>query len=100
MAEGGGGMVRMRGWTGVWNFLARGAWLVVLWLTLAWTVYGAGPRGHVDGGTERTVRNREGVEGVGGMRPKYWVPRERIRTQPIMCLLDSLVQVFYAFLQG
>ena len=31
MAEGGGGgVVRMRGWTGVWNFLARGAWLVVL----------------------------------------------------------------------
>ena len=39
MAEGGGGgVVRMRGWTGVWNFSARGAWLVVLWLTLAWTV--------------------------------------------------------------
>ena len=32
MAEGGGGVVRMRGWTGVWNFLARGAWLVVLWI--------------------------------------------------------------------
>ena len=43
-------------------------------------VYGAGPRGHVDGGTERIVRNREGVERVGGVRPKYWVPRERIRT--------------------
>ena len=63
-------------------------------------VYGAGPRGHVDGGTERTVRNREGVERVGGVRPKYWVPRERIRTQPIMCLVDSLVEVLYAFLQG
>ena len=63
-------------------------------------VYGAGPRGHVDGGTERTVRNREGVERVGGVRPKYWVPRERIPTQPIMCLVDSLVQVLYAFLQG
>ena len=63
-------------------------------------VYGAGPRGHVAGGTERTVRNREGVETVGGVRPKYWVPRERIRTQPIMCLVDSLVQVLYAFLQG
>ena len=63
-------------------------------------VYGPGPRGHVDGGTERTVRNREGVERVGGLRPKYWVPRERIPTQPIMCLVDSLVQVLYAFLQG
>ena len=40
MAEGGGGgVVRMRGWTGVWSFLARGEWLVVLWLTLAWTVF-------------------------------------------------------------
>ena len=63
-------------------------------------VYGTGPRGGVDGGTERTVRNREGVEWVGGVRPKYWVPRERIRTQPIMCLVDSLVQALYAFLQG
>ena len=63
-------------------------------------VYGVGPRGHVDGGTERTVRNREWVEMVGGVRPKYWVPRERIRTQPVMCLVDSLVQVLYAFLQG
>ena len=63
-------------------------------------VYRVGPRGHVDGGTESTVRNREGVEGVGGVRPKYWVPRERIRTQPIMCLVDSLVQVLYALLQG
>ena len=35
MAEGGGGGVRMRGWTGVWSFLARCEWLVVLWLTLA-----------------------------------------------------------------
>ena len=35
---GGGGMVRMRGWTGVWSFLARGEWQVVLWLTLAWTI--------------------------------------------------------------
>ena len=63
-------------------------------------VYGVGPRGHVDGGTELTVRNREGVERVRGVRPQYWVPRERIRTQPIMCLADSLVQVLYAFLQG
>ena len=40
MAEGrGGAVVRMCGWTGVWNFLARGAWLVVLWLTLVWTVF-------------------------------------------------------------
>ena len=39
MAEGAGGLVRMCGWTGVWNFLARGAWLVVLWLTLALTVF-------------------------------------------------------------
>ena len=54
----------------------------------------------MDGGTERTVRNREGVERVGGVRPKCSVPRERIRTQPIMCLVDSLVQVLYAFLQG
>ena len=51
-----------------------------------------------DRGTERTVRNREGVERVGGVRPKYWVPRERIRTQPVMWLVDSLVQVLYAFL--
>ena len=36
--RGGGAVVRMRDWTGVWNFLARGAWLVVFWLTLAWTV--------------------------------------------------------------
>ena len=56
----------------------------MIWLMLAWTVFlgmfgerwrvlvcGAGPRGHVDGGTERTVRNREGVERVGGVRPKY-----------------------------
>ena len=35
-----------------------------------------------------------------GYHSKYWVPRERIRTQPIMCLVDSLVQVLYAFLQG
>ena len=61
-------------------------------------VCGAGPRGPVDGGTECTVRNREGVERVGGVRLKYWVPRERIRTQPVMCLVDSLVQVLYAFL--
>ena len=54
----------------------------------------------MDGGTERTVRNGEGVERVGGVRPKYWVPRERIRTQPVMCLVDSLVQVLYAFFQG
>ena len=63
-------------------------------------VYGADLRGHVDGGTERNVRNREGVERVGGVRSKYWVPRERIRTQPIMCLVDCLVQVLYASLQG
>ena len=56
-------------------------------------VYGAGPRGHVDRGTERTVRNREGVERVRGVRPKYSVPRKRIRTQPVMCLVDSLVRV-------
>ena len=61
-------------------------------------VCGAGPRGHVDGGTERTVRNQEGVERVGGVCPKYWVPRERIRTQPVMRLVDSLVQVLYAVL--
>ena len=42
----------------------------------------------------------KGAERVGGVRPKYWVPRERIRTQPIMCIVDSLVQVLYAFLQG
>lgn len=63
MAEGGGGgVVRMRGWTGVWNFLARGAWLVVLWLTLAWTVFlrrvwgevgGAGIRGGSEGACGR-----------------------------------------------
>ena len=63
-------------------------------------VYGAGLRGHVDGGTERTLRKREGVEGVGGVRPKYWVPRNRIRTQPVMCLVDSLDQVLYAFLES
>ena len=40
MAEGGGGGgVRMRDWTGVWSFLARDEWLLVLWLTLAWTVF-------------------------------------------------------------
>ena len=61
-------------------------------------VCGAGPRGHVDGGTERTVENREGVERVGGVRPKYWVSSERIQTQPVMCLVDSLVKVLYAFL--
>ena len=61
-------------------------------------VCGAGPRGHVDGGTERTVQNREGVERVRAVRPKYWVPRKRIRTQPVMCLVYSLVQVLYAFL--
>ena len=61
-------------------------------------VYGAGPRGHVDGGTELSVRNREGVERVGGVCPKYWFPRERIRRQPVMRLVDSLVQVLYAFL--
>ena len=37
MAEGGGAVVRMRGWMGVWSFLARNEWLVVLWLTLAST---------------------------------------------------------------
>ena len=63
-------------------------------------VYGAGPRGHVDGGTERTVRNREGVGRVGAVRPKYWVRREGIRTYTVMCSVDSLVQVLYAFLQG
>ena len=46
--------------------------------------------------TEKGLRSSR----VGGVRPKYWVPRERIRTQPIMCLVDSLVQVLYAFLQG
>ena len=35
----GGAVVRMRGWMGVRSFLARGEWLVVLWLTLAWTVF-------------------------------------------------------------
>ena len=62
MAGGGGGVVRMRGWTGVWSFLARGAWLVVLWLTLAWTVFlrrvwgevgGAGIRGGPEGACGR-----------------------------------------------
>ena len=61
-------------------------------------VCGAGPRGHVAGGTERTVRNQEGVERVGGVRARYWVPNERIRTQPVMCLVDSLVGVLYVFL--
>ena len=37
--RGGEAVVRMRGWMGVWNFSARGAWLVVLWLKLAWTVF-------------------------------------------------------------
>ena len=37
--RGGGGVVRMRGWTGVWSFLMRDEWLVMLWLTLAWTVF-------------------------------------------------------------
>ena len=57
-----------------------------------------GSKGDVVGRTERTVRNQEGVERLGGVRPKYWVPRERIRTQLVMCLVDSLVQVLYAFL--
>ena len=60
--RGGGGVVRMRGWTGVWSFLARGEWLVVLWLTLAWTVFlrrvlgevgGAGIRGGSEGACGR-----------------------------------------------
>ena len=42
----------------------------------------------------------KGLRGLEGVRPKYWVPRERIRTQPVMCLVDNLVQVFYAFPQG
>ena len=63
-------------------------------------IHGVGPRGHVDGGTERSGRDRERVERVRGVRPKYWVPRERIRTQPVMCLVASVVQVLYAFLQG
>ena len=55
-------MVRMRGWTGVWHFLARDEWLVVLWLTLAWTVAlrrvwgevgGAGIRGGSEGACGR-----------------------------------------------
>ena len=58
----GGGVVRMRGWTGVWSFLVRGEWLVVLWLTLAWTVFlrrvcgkvgGAGIRGGSEGACGR-----------------------------------------------
>ena len=40
----------------------------------------------------------KGLRGPGGVRPKYWVPRERIRTRPVMCLANSLVQVLYAFL--
>ena len=39
MAEGGGGVVRMRGWMHVRSFLARDEWLVVLGLMLAWTVF-------------------------------------------------------------
>ena len=62
MAEGGGGVVRMRGWTGVMSFLRRDEWLVVLWLTLAWTVFlrrfwgevgGAGIRGGSEGACGR-----------------------------------------------
>ena len=58
--------------------------------------------GRVRGGmwTEVLNANREGVERVGGVRPKSWVPRERIRTQPVMCSVDSPVQVLYTFLQG
>ena len=36
---GGGGVVRMRGWMGVWSFLAHDEWLVVPWLTLSWTIF-------------------------------------------------------------
>ena len=114
MAEGGGGVVRMRGWRGVWSFLACGEWLVVLWLTLAWTVFsrrvlgrggGSWYTGRVRGGmwtevlnapceTEKELRGSEGcAQSIGSQR-------ERIRTQPVMCLVDSLVQVLYAFLQG
>ena len=62
MAEEGGGVVRMRGWTGVWSFWTRGEWLVVLWLTLACTVFlrrvwgevgGAGIRGGSEGACGR-----------------------------------------------
>ena len=63
MAEGGGGsVVRMRGRMGVWSFWARDEWLVVLWLTLAWTVFlrrvweevgGAGMRGGSEGACGR-----------------------------------------------
>ena len=57
----GGAVVRMRGWRGVWSFL-RGEWLVVLRLTLAWTVFlrrvwgevgGAGIRGRCEGACGR-----------------------------------------------
>ena len=64
MAEGGGGgVVRMRGWTGVWSFLVRGEWLVVLWLTLAWTVFLRRVWGEVGGGGIRG-----GSEGACGRR--------------------------------
>ena len=60
-------------------------------------VHGAVPRGHVDGGTERTVRNREGVERVGGVRPKYWVPRRSSRARPSMALCSARVEPGISF---
>ena len=60
---GGGGVVRMRGWTGVWNFLALDEWLVVLWLTLAWTVFLRRVWGEVGG-----AGIRAGSEGACGRR--------------------------------
>ena len=61
--RGGGAVVRMRGWMGVWSSLARDEWLVVLWLTLAWTVCVRRVRGAVGG-----AGMRGGCEGACGRR--------------------------------
>ena len=63
MAEGGGGVARMRGWTGVLSLLARDEWLVVLWLTLVGTVFlrrvwGAGGGARIRGGSEGACGRR------------------------------------------
>ena len=63
MAEGGGGVLRMRGWMGVWSFFARDESLVLLWLTLAWTVFLRRVWGEVGG-----AGMRGGSEGAGGRR--------------------------------
>ena len=45
-------------------------------------------------------KTEKGLRGSEGCAQSIGSERERIRTQPVMCLVDSLVQVLYAFLQG